>query len=281
MNFNGTAGVWRREAIETSGGWQWDTLTEDMDLSYRMQLAGWGATYLPDLVVPAEIPEQVSALKTQQFRWAKGSIQTAKKLLPQIFRSSEPWFKKLQSVFHMTHYMVHPLMLIMAVLALPVLLTLRMSGNGLLLALLLPLLVVAMSAPTALYVVSQRAAHRDWPRRVVFLPALVVMGVGLAVYNSRAVLEALVGWESGFVRTPKRGDREQKRYKTRTPWEALGEILVGVYCALSLVVYLSAGKYLVGPFLAIYAAGFLSIGLISLVQHLGWGKRAVVAPALR
>ncbi len=270
MNFNGTAGIWRREGIEAAGGWSWDTLTEDMDLSYRMQLAGWGAVYLPDLVVPAEIPEVVTALKTQQFRWAKGSTQTAIKLLPVIWRSGEPLFKKLQATMHMTHYFVHPLMLTLALFALPVLLTLEVTLGAALFTFLAGVLTLAMMAPSSLYLVSQQAAHpRDWPRRVICLPALVVMGVGLAVSNSRAVFEALIGRKSGFIRTPKKGDRERKRYRVRLPWTALVELAVGVYCAASLAVYLLQGKYLVGPFLAMYAAGFLFIGLLTVAQHFG------------
>jgi len=270
MNFNGTAGIWRREGIEAAGGWSWDTLTEDMDLSYRMQMAGWGAAYLPDLVVPAEIPEVVTALKTQQFRWAKGSTQTAIKLLPLIWRSPEPLFKKWQAAMHMTHYLVHPLMLTLALLALPVLLTLEVTLGAALFTFLAVVLTFAMCAPSTLYLVSQQAAHpRDWPRRVLCLPALVVMGVGLAVSNSRAVFEAVIGLESGFIRTPKKGDLEKKHYRARLPWTALLELAVGIYCAVSLTVYLLQGKYLVGPFLAMYAAGFLFIGLLTLTQHFG------------
>lgn len=127
-----------------------------------------------------------------------------------------------------------------------------------------------MMAPSSLYLVSQQAAYsRDWPRRVLCLPALVVMGVGLAVSNSKAVFEALVGRKSGFIRTPKKGDREKKRYRVRLPWTALVELAVGAYCMASLTVYLLQGKYLVGPFLAMYAAGFLFIGLLTLAQHFG------------
>lgn len=117
LNFNGTAGLWRRSAIAAAGGWQGDTLPEDLDLSYRARLAGWHAVYLPDVVVPAEIPEDVNAFKSQQFRWAKGSMQTARKLLPRLLAAPLPWFTKVQAVLHLTHYVVHPLMLLLALLA--------------------------------------------------------------------------------------------------------------------------------------------------------------------
>jgi cellulose synthase/poly-beta-1,6-N-acetylglucosamine synthase-like glycosyltransferase len=268
MNFNGTAGLWRRRAIETGGGWQCDTLTEDMDLSYRVQLAGWQTTYLPDVIVPAEIPEDVAAFKTQQFRWAKGSIQTARKLMPTIWASPEPLFKKIQAFFHLTHYMVHPLMLTLAVLALPVLLTLEMRLPGPTFAVIALLLGLSMVAPTTLYVVSQKSAYGDWLQRIIYLPFLVIIGVGIAVSNTKAVSEALLGIDSGFVRTPKKGDREIKPYPLRLPLTSLLEVLIGTYCTFALSQYLITGKYLIGPFLAVYAAGFLFIGLLSLIQGL-------------
>jgi cellulose synthase/poly-beta-1,6-N-acetylglucosamine synthase-like glycosyltransferase len=266
MNFNGTAGIWRRAAIAAGGGWRWDTLTEDMDLSYRVQFAGWGTLFVPDLVVPAEIPEDIAAFKSQQFRWAKGSTQTALKLMPDLFRQPVSLFRKLQAVFHMTHYFVHPMMLLLSLLALPVLLLLDVKLAPMVFGVLAAALALSMMAPSALYLVSQRAAYRDWPVRVACLPILVVIGVGLAVSNSRAVAGALLGRESPFVRTPKRGDREVKRYRVGVPALSFLEIGLGLYCVLSLNVYLSAGKYLIGPFLAAYAAGFLFIGLLTLAH---------------
>lgn len=263
MNFNGTAGIWRKRAIEDGGLWQWDTLTEDLDLSYRVQFAGWQTCYLPDLIVPAEIPEDINAFKSQQFRWAKGSMQTAKKLFPQIINAPVPVFKKIQAFLHLTHYAVHPLMVILSLLALPVLLTLEMNLSPLIFTLFAAILVLSIMAPNTLYVFSQYVAYRDWHRRIIYLPFLVVLGVGIAVSNSKAVFEAIVGRESGFVRTPKRGDNELKTYRIKFPILALFEIILGIYCALSLGFYLSSGKYLVGPFIAIYTAGFLFTGLLT------------------
>lgn len=270
MNFNGTAGIWRSTAIADGGGWQWDTLTEDMDLSYRVQFAGWRTLFLPDLVVPAEIPEDVCAFKSQQFRWAKGSIQTAVKLMPRLVRQPVPLFKKIQAFFHMTHYLVHPMMLAMAVLALPVLLFFKMAAGPLIFGAVACALVLSMTAPSALYFVSQRAAYPDWRRRVLFMPVLVVVGVGIALSNTQAVIEALARHESPFIRTPKRGDREIKRYRTPLPGLAFAEILLGCYCIYSLHVYINAGKYLIGPFLAVYAVGFLFVGALTLAHRMGW-----------
>ena len=264
MNFNGTAGLWRKSAIIDGGGWQADTLTEDMDLSYRVQFAGWQTIYLPDVVVPGEIPEDVNAFKSQQFRWAKGSIQTAIKLFPRLLNARVHGFKKIQAVFHLTHYLVHPMMLTLAVLALPVLLTLKVKFAPLMFTVIAAALGLSMVAPSTLYTASQRAAYPDWLHRILFLPVLVAVGVGLALSNSRAVFEAIFGIKSEFVRTPKRGDHEIKKYRLRAPWTAVIEILLGSYCLWSLTVYLSAGKYLIGPFLAVYAAGFLFVGLLTL-----------------
>ena len=273
MNFNGTAGIWRKDAIQESGGWQWDTLTEDMDLSYRVQFHGWHTLFVPDVVVPAEIPEDVGAFKSQQFRWAKGSIQTALKLLPQIFVSDAPTFKKVEAFFHLTHYLVHPLMVIMALLALPVLMMLAFSPSPAAFTLMAILLIMAMAAPSALYLASQRAVcGKGWWRRMVYIPFLVAVGIGIALSNTRAVLEAVMGRESPFVRTPKRGDREVMTYRIRLPWSGILELILGVYCAASLGYYLAAGKYLVGPFLAAYASGFLFVGLLTLAHASGISK---------
>jgi hypothetical protein len=266
MNFNGTAGVWRKEAISDGGGWQWDTLTEDIDLSYRVQFKGWQTIYLPDLIVPAEIPEDINAFKNQQFRWAKGSMETAIKLLPDIFRMKISWFKKIEAFFHLTHYFVHLLMLILAILALPAMFSVQSSAGPVLFSFIAVCLLFSMSAPGALYVVSQRAAYKNWITRIVWLPVLVVVGTGIAVSNSRAVLEAIAGKKSGFIRTPKKGDRHQKKYKVDLPVSALIEIALGFYCTLSFAAYISYGKYLIGPFLAIYSAGFLYTGFLTLIQ---------------
>jgi len=267
MNFNGTAGVFRKKAIMEAGGWQWDTLTEDMDLSYRVQFAGWGTCYLPDLVVPAELPEDIRAFKSQQFRWAKGSIQTAKKLLPQIFSSPVSLFKKVEAFFHLTHYFVHPLMLTLSLLALPVIHLFEPALGSVFFTAIALILALSMSAPSTLYIYSQKYIYGDWKKRILRLPFLIIIGVGIAVSNTRAVCEALMGIRSDFIRTPKKGDTEKKQYKTGKTNFAYLEILLGLYCLVSFFYYLAAGKYLVGPFLFIYTAGFLFVGTRTLYQE--------------
>jgi hypothetical protein len=274
MNFNGTAGVWRRAAIDEAGGWQWDTLTEDLDLSYRVQFAGWKTVYLPDVVVPAELPEDVNAFRGQQFRWAKGSFQTVMKLFPSLMRAPVSLFKKVQALLHMSGYAVHPLMLTLSLLALPFLgATDRFKPGPVVFAVLALPLCFSIVAPSTMYIVGQRAAYRDWRRRIAFLPMLVIVGVGMALSNTRAIAEAIAGKQSAFVRTPKRGDREMKRYRIKLPWVAFAEILLGAYCLHTFWHYLLAGKYLVAPFLAIYAAGFLLIGLLTVSHALGLDSR--------
>lgn len=263
LNFNGTAGLWRKQAILDAGNWQDDTLTEDMDLSYRCQLAGWRATYVPDVIVPAELPETYAAFKSQQFRWAKGSIQTALKIFPAVLRSDFRLLAKVQAFLHLTHYAIHPMMALMALLALPVLLTLKSSAPPLLHGLMALGIVAAMFGPSTMYWVSQVVQSGERMRRLFFLPALMCVGVGIALSNTRAVLEAVLGVRSGFVRTPKSGSRKVVKYRAGVGLLPALEIALGCYCAYSLFVYLAAGKYLVGPFLLVYTLGFLFVGLSS------------------
>ncbi len=267
LNFNGTAGVWRKTAIEAGGGWSWDTLTEDLDLSYRVQFAGWQALYLPDLVVEAELPEDVNAFRSQQFRWAKGSIQTVIKLFPQLVKADVSVFKKIQAVLHMTGYMVHPLMLTLSVLALPILtISSHFELPRYVYAILALPLALSIVAPSTLYSVGQIKASPHWKKRILLMPLLMVVGVGMALSNTRAILEAAFGKESEFVRTPKRGGREIKAYRMKMPWAGVFEVLLGAYCTYTLFVYVMASKLGVSPFLAIYAAGFLFIGLLTIAQ---------------
>jgi cellulose synthase/poly-beta-1,6-N-acetylglucosamine synthase-like glycosyltransferase len=265
MNFNGTGGLWRRAAIADAGGWTADTLTEDLDLSYRAQLAGWHMHYVSELEIPGELPAGLAAFKSQQFRWAKGSIQTAGKLLGRIWRSPRSPWVKLQASLHLTHYAVHPLMLLTAVLALPAMAGMGDSSLGFLGAPAL-VMVLAIIAPNSMYLVGQRSLYPGWAWRLRWLPALSCLGIGISASNTRAVFEALVGQESEFVRTPKRGDRSAKRYaapRTVQPWI---EVALGLYCSFSLYFFVITGRYAVTPLLALYASGFLATGAIGLIE---------------
>lgn len=264
MNFNGTAGMWRRQAVESCGGWQGDTLTEDLDLSYRVQFAGWRTAYLPDVVAPGELPESMGALRQQQFRWAKGSFQTLLKHFGALARGPGSLFKKLQAVLHMGGYAVHPLMFTLSVLAWPMmaLAPWPLAAHDWLGWLIVPL-VASVLGPSFLYLMGQVSGGGRWLSAFAWMPALVVVGIGLAFSNSRAVMEAAVGRSTEFVRTPKRGERELKTYPVSIPGMALVELLLGLYLICSTMAYVKAGRAGDAAFLVLYAAGYLTVGLLS------------------
>jgi cellulose synthase/poly-beta-1,6-N-acetylglucosamine synthase-like glycosyltransferase len=276
MNFNGTAGIWRRQAIEDAGGWTADTLTEDIDLSYRAQLAGWRAHYLPDLEVPAELPETISAFRSQQMRWAKGSTQTTRKLLPAIMRSSLSPLAKVVAFFHLTHYFVHPLMLLLALVTLPMLKWVKLDLSPLGGTLFGLMILVSMFAPNALYALSQRALHRDWKRRLLRLPMLMPLGMGMVVSNSVAVFQGWFGAVGGeFVRTPKSGGKTAARIENRC-WKVPAiNLAFGAYTATGVFFSFPAGAWLVGPFLVLYTIGFFYLGLRGLAEW--WAPATRVA----
>ncbi len=266
MNFNGTAGIFRRTAIEDSGGWQHDTLTEDMDLSYRMQLADWETEYVPGLEVPAEIPEDINAFKNQQFRWAKGSIQTAIKIIPQLLKKKVPFFKFMQAVLHLTHYAVHPLMLMMAVLTMPVLATIKLTLPPALFAGVVACMILATSGPSSMYMVSQHLlGNRSW-KKILMIPIMMVIGTGLAVNNGKAVLEALFQVRSPFIRTPKKGLKFVGGYRPLKDFTSIFELVFGAYCLTSAYMFMGYTNFLVSPFLILYSSGFLFVGLTSIIH---------------
>ncbi len=282
FNFNGTAGIWRREAIESAGGWQHDTLTEDMDLSYRAQLNGWEFTYLQDLACPAELPPTIRAFKTQQHRWTKGTVQTAIKLLPGILRSEASRSRKIEAFFHLTSPVVYPCVLLIALLMLPaVALQLRPFEHGSLAAGLfgLMILLLATASGVSFYVAGQIERRISLLRTLSRVPALVALGVGMSVNNALATFEALLGRESGFVRTPKYNAGSGRsaglpadsagvpapRRLSRSAVSIALELLLGVYLLLCLgYAFTSVMTIWTAPFLALFAAGYLSVGLASL-----------------
>ncbi len=276
MNFNGTAGVWRREAIIDSGGWNFDTLTEDLDLSYRAQLKGWKTKFLFDVVAPSELPVDINAYKSQQHRWAKGSIQTAKKVLPQVFKTNDSLIKKVEAFIHLNQYMVHPMMIILALFSFPliVLLKVQISNMSVSLTMIILIFLISMGAfaPTFLYIVSQKKGYKDWLKRCIFIPALMVIGCGIAINNTKAVLEALFNIKSDFIRTPKYGVTKrgrnilEKNYSLPLQAFFISEILLSAYCFMGFMQYTSNKKFVFGPFLLMYAIGFLYVGMLSLFQ---------------
>jgi cellulose synthase/poly-beta-1,6-N-acetylglucosamine synthase-like glycosyltransferase len=266
MNFNGTAGIFRREAIESSGGWHHDTLTEDMDLSYRMQLNDWEAEYVPELVVPAELPEDINAYKNQQFRWAKGSIQTAMKIIPMLFKKKLPFFTVSQAILHLTHYTVHPLMVALAFLTMPVLFFVKVYMHPALFACVLLAMLLATSGPSTMYMISQHFLGNKIRRKIFIIPAMMLIGTGLAVNNAKAVLEALFGKESAFLRTPKKGQNTKSSYKPLKDITWIIEIALGTYCLVGVYLFFGFSNAIVSPFLALYASGFLFVGMLSIIH---------------
>ncbi len=272
FNFNGTAGVWRRAAIESSGGWKSDTLTEDLELSYRAQLAGWEFVYLKDLVSPAELPVDVNGFKSQQHRWAKGSIQTGRKLLPEIFRSRFPLRVKVESFFHLTGNLSYLLVVALSFLLLPAMLIRHRLGWTRLIALDFPFFLVSMLSLLAFYLASQREIDPRWRQRIRYLPALTSLGVGLAVNNAHAVLEALLGRETEFRRTPKYSIVEggeswrDKAYGSRLNLAFPLEAAFAVYFAFGIVVACDRRLYLALPFLIVFFLGYFSMAALTLAQ---------------
>jgi cellulose synthase/poly-beta-1,6-N-acetylglucosamine synthase-like glycosyltransferase len=273
FNFNGTAGIWRRSAIDDAGGWSHDTLTEDMDLSYRAQLRGWQFIYLKDVVSPAELPVEMNAFKSQQFRWAKGSIQVAKKLLPTIWRSKVPFSVKLEAFFHLTNNFAYPLLLLLSMLLLPNLLVRTRHGWREVLLIDLPLFFGTTLSIASFYVTSQREIQRNWRRTLRRLPLMMSLGIGLCINQTRAVVEALAGATSGeFVRTPKHGVVRRfegwtaKRYRAAKTLIPFVEVLFAAYFIFASMLAVRAGHYVSLPFLALFSMGFAYVGVLSLHQ---------------
>src|SRR5207247_5388792 len=197
FNFNGTAGIWRRQVIVDGGGWQHDTLTEDLDLSYRTQMKGWRFVYLQDVVSPAEIPVEMNAFKGQQFRWAKGSVQTCMKLLPRILASPLSPAIKAEAAFHLGANFAYPLMILLALLMFPAMVIRYNMGWYEMMIVDVPLFIGATLSVCSFYLMSQREVFGDdWRSRIKYLPAVLAVGIGLSVNNAKAVLEALAGHDS-------------------------------------------------------------------------------------
>ena len=288
INFNGTAGIWRRQAILDAGNWQHDTLTEDVDLSYRAQMAGWRFVFLPQVTCPAELPPEINAFKAQQHRWTKGSIQTAKKLLPALMRSNAPLPIKVEAFFHLTSPMVYLYVTLMALLFYPALfVNMTPFENGTMSALVLgmSLFTLGTASAAAFYVASQKAQGRSvWPT-VAQIPVLMSIGIGIALNNARGCVEALIGHDSPFVRTPKynltRVDSSGPRRAgsgriIATPsiklWMSLLEVALGLYVLHCAWLSLDVGHTVVSlPFLLLFASGYFYVGLSSLYSH--WSAR--------
>ena len=284
FNFNGTAGILRKAMIADAGGWQHDTLTEDSDLSYRAQLKGWRFVYLPGLDCPSELPVEMYGFQVQQSRWAKGLTQVAKKLLPALWRADIPRRVKIEAFLHLTPNISYPLMIVVSALMLPVMIVRFYMGIWQMVFIDLPLIAASFWSISLFYVVAQRELYpKHWKRSILMLPMLIAVGVGLTIINTRAVLEALFGVETGFVRTPKFAvgeghmNLETKKYRKRSGWLPYMEILVGVYFAVMMGFAIDTYNYFALPFLALFVFGYWWAGFGTIYQEqqsrLRWMKQ--------
>jgi cellulose synthase/poly-beta-1,6-N-acetylglucosamine synthase-like glycosyltransferase len=271
FNFNGTAGILRREMIEDAGGWQHDTLTEDSDLSYRAQLKGWKFVYVPGLECPSELPVEMHGFQVQQSRWSKGLTQVSIKLLPAILRANISKRAKLEAVAHLTPNISYPLMVAVGALMLPVMIVRFYMGWLQMVLIDVPLIIASFWSISAFYLLAQRELYpRTWKRAVLLLPFLMAAGVALTVINTRAVLEACFGVQTSFARTPKyaidnqRVKLQNKKYRSRSGWLPYAEIAIGSYFVYMTDFAISTLNFFCVPFLLIFVGGYYWAGFSAL-----------------
>ena len=271
FNFNGTAGIWRKACIVDAGGWQHDTLTEDLDLSYRAQLRGWKFVFVPEQVAPAELPVEMSSFKLQQHRWAKGSIQTARKLLPRILSSPLGWRIKLESIVHLTANVWSVPLVLLSLLVLPAVFLRAGIAPWLVAAIDLPLFTFSTFSVCVFYIVARREASGSWRGIVGWIPLLMALGIGMSINNSRAVLEGLGRRPSEFLRTPKHGLRRgeslaTRRYRGRINRDTWIELGLGLYFAAGTALAAAHGLWAAVPFLCLFLVGFSFTAASALAQ---------------
>lgn len=272
ITFNGTGGVWRKQAILDAGNWEYDTLTEDLDLSYRAQLKGWKLVFLKDLVCPGEIPTEMNGLKIQQHRWAKGAVQTAKKVLPRVFKADLPLLVKFEAFVHLTNHVAYPLLLGISIFSLPLLIIKVNCEDARRYFDFISLFSICAFGHPLFYAYAQKETYADWKRRACYIPFLFAWGFGICVTNTRAVIEGLLNIKSPFHRTPKfRIEKKEdswrgKKYKSRPSLTTLMELMLGLYTSLAVVYALLNEQFFALPFLAILPFSFFYMGILSLMH---------------
>ena len=291
FNFNGTAGILRKSMIEDAGGWQHDTLTEDSDLSYRAQLKGWQFVYVPSIECLSELPVETYGFQVQQSRWAKGLTQVAMKLLPTILKSDVPFKVKAEAIFHLTPNISYPMMIVVSALMLPVMIVRFYMGWFQMLTIDLPLIIASFWSISLFYVVAHRELFpNNWKRALLFLPALMAAGVALTIINSRAVLEALIGHQTSFARTPKYAiggtqkiKLENVQYRRRSGWLPYAELGVGTFFLGMTAFAIESYNFLAVPFLLLFVGGYYWAGFTTLhEEHQGkvaWQRQQALAAA--
>jgi cellulose synthase/poly-beta-1,6-N-acetylglucosamine synthase-like glycosyltransferase len=269
INFNGTGGIWRKACIVDAGNWHDDTLTEDLDLSYRAQLRGWRFKFLRDVTSPAELPSEINALKSQQFRWTKGAIETAKKILPLVWRSKLPLRIKLQSTFHLTNNLVFPFILLAGVLNVPLVYVKNHGGYETYFA-LMSIFVVAFIGSLLFYTFSQKEIYPDWRRRLFLFPLFMAGSMGFAVNNTKAVIEGLISKKREFVRTPKyaiekKGDAwtNKKYVPKQLSFTSVVELVLALYCLFGVLSSLYFAEIAAVPFQLLFCLGFGFVSFLS------------------
>lgn len=273
FNFNGTAGILRRAMINDAGGWQHDTLTEDSDLSYRAQLNGWRFIYLPWIECPSELPVDTYGFQVQQQRWAKGLTQVALKLLPAIFRAKIGWREKAEAWFHLTPNLSYPLMVIVSALMLPVMIVRFYIGWGQMVLIDAPLIICSFWSVVTFYLLAEHELYpKNWKRAIFILPFLLAMGVALTISNTKAVIEALMGKQSAFVRTPKyapkaAGAQGATAYKRKSGWLPFAEIGMGCFFLFMALYCIEVMNFFALPFLMIFVSGYFWAGFSTLWQE--------------
>ncbi|MFC2102822.1 cellulose synthase family protein [Bacteroidota bacterium] len=272
INFNGTGGVWRKDCIVDAGNWNSDTLTEDLDLSYRAQLNGWKFVFLKDFTSPAELPSEINALKTQQFRWTKGAIETAKKVLPLVWKSKISLRVKLQSTFHLSNNLVFPFILLAAILNVP-LIFIKNSGSHEVYFAFMSVFVLAFISTFLFYLYSQKDVRSDWHKKIVFFPLFMAGSMGMAVNNSRAVFEGLLNRKSEFVRTPKfmvvneKDTWTGKKYlNSRIGFSVIVELIMAIYCLIGVLSSIYFLEIAALPFQLLFFTGFSFVAITS-IRH--------------
>ena len=272
INFNGTGGVWRKSCIEDAGNWHADTLTEDLDLSYRAQLNGWRFVFLQDFTSPAELPSEINALKSQQFRWTKGAIETAKKILPLVWKSKIPLRVKLQASFHLTNNIVFPVILLTAILNVP-LIFIKNSGPHQAYFAVMSIFVLAFISSFLFYLYSQKDIHADWRKKIVLFPLFMAGSMGFAVNNSRAVFEGLMNRKSEFVRTPKFkvvGEKDSwignKYINNKLDLAVFVELIMAIYCFIGVAASIYFLEIAALPFQFLFFLGFSFVSYTS-IKH--------------
>lgn len=268
FNFNGTAGIWRKSTIADAGGWQHDTITEDLDLSYRAQSKGWQFIYLNEYTTPAEVPVEMIAFKTQQHRWAKGSIQVAKKILPGLLKSKLPFKVKSEAWLHLTCNISYILMVILSIM-MPLTVDFRIRNSWMTSIWLDAIIFICASFSIMMfYMLAQKEARKQsFAQRLAYIPVVMALGIGLSINNCRAVIEALVNYKTGFVRTPKYGvtksgeSIKNVKYGFKLNWQPWAETLMGGYFVWGIIHAIQLGAYASVPFMLLFCCGYLYVGL--------------------